>query len=134
MLGSIGQYVGGKVLSAVLIVAVGATGIWFWKHPEQLRAIGQVLKYVCVWLGLVLVLPWAAFPVTAWVVRKESNAIAAMLVGGLIIVDALFALYLADWGFTGALTWMVVLLGFLTAGVYNFVVCDFQADRLENSL
>jgi hypothetical protein len=48
-------------------------------------------------------------------------------------VDAVFAFYLAEWSVQGALTWMVLLLGFLTAGVYNFLVCEFQAARFEDS-
>ena len=31
------------------------------------------------------------------------------------------------------LTWMVLLLGFLSAGVYNFKVCEFQAERLDGA-
>ena len=57
----------------------------------------------------------------------------AILMLGLTLVDAVFAFYLADWSVTGTLTWMVLLLGFLCAGVYNFMVCDFQAARFEDS-
>ena len=133
MFAAIGQYVGGKVLTAILIVAGAASVIWFWKHPEQLETIWSVLKGVLVWLGLVLVLPWASFFVTGWVVKKDSNVAAALLLVGLTAVDVLFAFYLAGWSVAGALTWMVLLLGFLTAGVYNFLVCEFQAARFEDS-
>ena len=133
MFAAIGQYVGGKVLTAILIVAGAASVIWFWKHPEQLATIWSVLKGVLVWLGLVLVLPWASFFVTGWVVKKKSNVAAALLLIGLTAVDVLFAFYLAGGSVAGALTWMVLLLGFLTAGVYNFLVCEFQAARFEDS-
>lgn len=134
LLESLGKYVGGKVLTAILIVASAASVIWFWKHPEHLQAIWAVLKSVLVWLGLVLVLPWACFFVTGWVVKRESNVAAALLLLGLTAVDAIFAFYLSDWQVGGALTWMVLLLGFLCAGVYNFLVCEFQAARFEDSL
>ncbi len=134
MFAAVGQYVGGKVLTAILVVAVGGSVIWFYNHPEQLENIWEVLKSVLVWLGLVLVLPWAGFFVTAWVVKKESNLAAGLLLAGLTAVDALFAFYLSGWSIEGALTWMVVLLGLLTAAVYNFLVCDFQAARLEDSI
>jgi hypothetical protein len=134
MFAAIGQYVGGKVITALLVVAGVLSTIWFWNHPEQLAALWSVIKGALVWLGLVLVLPWAAFFVTRWVVAQESNLAAGLLLGGLTLLDALFAFYLADWSVQGALTWMVLLLGFLIAGAYNFLVCNFQASRLEDSL
>jgi len=133
MFATIGKYVGGKVLTALLAVGGVLSTIWFYNHPEHLQTIWSVLKGVLVWLGLVIVLPWAAFFVTGWVVKRESNAAAALLLIGLTGLDALFAFYLANWSVSGALTWMVLLLGFLTAGAYNFLVCDFQAARFEDS-
>ena len=110
---------------------VGAT-IWFYKHPEDLQTIWLTIKYVLVWLGIVLMLPWATFFVTTWVVSKDSNAAVALLLLGYLFVDATIAFFLmGGLGGHNALTWMVLLLGFLSAGVYNFKVCEFQADRLE---
>ncbi len=134
MFAAIGKFVGAKVLTAVLIVSCGASVIWFWNHPEHLQSIWAVLKGVLVWIGLVLVLPWTAFFVTGWAVKRDSNIAAGLLLGGLVAVDVLLALYLAGWGVSGALTWMVLLLGFLSAAVYNFLVCDFQASLFEDNL
>jgi hypothetical protein len=134
MFAAIGQYVGGKVLTGILVVSGAASVIWFWNHPEQLSSIWAVMKSVLVWLGLVLVLPWATFFVTGWVVKKDSNLAGALLLIGLTLVDALFAFYLSDWSVSGALTWMVLLLGFLSAGVYNFLACEFQAARFEDRI
>ena len=132
MFAAVGKYVGGKVISAVLIVTGAASLIWFWKNPEDLRTIWSVMKGVLVWLGLVLVLPWASFMLNRWVIQRESNTAAGLLLLGLTAVNALFAFYLVGWDVGGALSWMVLLLGFLCAGVYNFLVCDFQAARLED--
>lgn len=132
MFEAIGKYVGGKVITAILVFAVAAGGYWCYTHPEQLQTLGTVMKYVLVWLGLVIVLPWASFFVTGWAVKQDSNLAGGLLLAGLTLVDALFALYLADWSIHGALTWMVVLLGLLSAGVYNFLVCDFVAGRFED--
>lgn len=134
MLESVGKYVGAKVLSAILVVSGIGAGIWFWKHPEDLRAIWSSIKTVLVWLGIVLVLPWACFPLTKKVVAMDSNRAAIALIVGLVVVDGLFALYLSGWTVSGALTRMVVVLGLLSAAVYNFVVCDFQANKLEDSI
>ena len=132
MLTAIGQYVGGKVITAILIVSGAGAIMWFWKHPEQLETIWQTLKYAMVWLGLVIVLPWAGFFITSWVVSKDSNAAAALMLLGYLLADVIVALCLLG-GISGygTLTWIVLLLGFLCAAVYNFKVCEYQAGRLE---
>lgn len=130
---AIGKYVGGRVLTVLLVVGSAAGVIWFWKHPEQLQTLWQVIKYVLAWLGFVIVLPWAFFFVTPWVVRKESNVVAGLLLAGYLLLDVVAALLLAGFKGHGTLTWIVLLLGFGAAGVYNFLVCDYQAGRIEES-
>jgi hypothetical protein len=130
---TIGKYVGGKVLTAVLVVASAAGIIWFWKHPEQLQSLWRVIKYVLAWIGFVLILPWALFFVPRWVVSKESNLLAGMMLAGYLLLDIVVALFLAGVGGHGTLTWIVLLLGFLSAGVYNFLVCDYQAEKVDES-
>ncbi len=132
MLTTIGQYITGKVVTAILVVSGAGAVIWFWNHPEQLAAIWKTLKYVVTWMGIVAVLPWATFFITTWVVRKESNAAAAMMLAGYTLADAIVAICLMG-GVRGlgGFTWTVLFLGFLTAGVYNLKVCEYQASRLE---
>jgi hypothetical protein len=134
MWATIGKFVGGKVLTAILIVGSGASLIWFWNHPEVLRAIWETLKGVLAWLGFVIVFPWAMFFVPAKVIRLESNAAAATMLVAYLVVDVLVALWLAEWSISGTLTWVVVILGFLAAGVYNFLVCDYLAERMEQTV
>lgn len=133
MFTTIGQYITGKVVTAILVVSGAGALIWFWRHPEDLQTIWRTLKFVVVWLGFVLILPWATFFVMPWVVSKESNLAAGLMLLGYVLVDALFAFWLMG-GFRGhgLLTWGVVLLGFLSAGVYNFKACEYQAERVED--
>jgi len=132
MLTAIGQYVGAKVITALLVVSGAGAVIWFWRHPEHLATIWEIIKYVLVWLGFVIVLPWTTFFVTPWVVRQESNAAAGLMLLGYALADVIVAFCLIG-GVSGlgSLTWGVLLLGFLSAGVYNFKVCEHQAERLE---
>ena len=134
MIEAIGKYVGGKVLTAILVVSSAGAVIWFWKHPEQLETIWRTLKYAVAWLGFVLILPWATAFLTTWVVAKESNAAAAVLLLAYALADAVVAFCLIG-GVTGlgTLSWVVLMLGFLSAGVYNLKVCEYQANRLENT-
>ncbi len=132
MLTAVGQYVGGKVVTAILVVSGAGAVIWFWKHPEHLQTIWQTLKYVVAWIGFVLVLPWATFFVTPWVASKDSNAAAAVMLAGYVLADAIVAFCLIGrvTGL-GGFTWILLLLGFLAAAVYNLKVCEHQAERLE---
>ena len=53
---------------------------------------------------------------------------------GYLILDILMAFWLADWSIEGGLVWGIVILGFLLAAVYNFLVCDFIAEQAEENL
>ena len=129
MLTTIGQYIGGKVITAILLVSGAGAVIWFWKHPEHLETIWQTIKYVLTWMGIVLVLPWATFFVTPWVASKDSNAAAAFMLFGYTLADAVVAFCLLG-GVRGhgGFTWMLLLLGFLAAAVYNLKACEYQAN------
>ncbi len=135
MFAAIGQFVGGRVLTAVLTVASIGSVIWFWKHPEQLENIWSTIKYAIVWLGVVIALPWGTFFVATWIISKESNLAAALMLIGYLLADIAVAWWLiGTLSGLGSLTWMVLLLGFLCAAVYNFKVCEYQALRLENAI
>lgn len=131
---TIGKYVGGKVLTAVLVVGSAASLYWCYRHPERIEPIWDVLKSVLAWLGIVLVLPWAGFFLMPWVMKFDTNVASGLLLVGYLLIDFLVAMALSGWGVEGTLTWMVLILGFLAAGVYNFLVCEYQAHRLEESL
>lgn len=134
MLTAIGQYLGAKVVTAVLVVSGAGAVIWFWKHPEHLALIWLTLRYALAWMGFVLVLPWAMFFVTPWVLSRDSNAVAGLMLLGYALADVVVAFWLIG-NIRGhnTLTWVVLLLGFLSAAVYNFKVCEYQADRVEGA-
>ncbi len=132
MLTEIGQHVGGKVISGVVALGTIGAGIWFWKHPEHLETIWMTIKYVLVWIGIVLALPWATFFLTSWVVAKDSNVAAVLMLVGYLVADAIVAFCLIGRiRGLGGFTWMILLLGFLAAAVYNLKACEHQAERLE---
>ena len=134
MWATVAKYVGGKTLTAILVVGSGASLIWFWKHPEALQALWATLRGALAWIAFAIVLPWSMFLVTARVIKLESNTAGGIMLAGYLFVDALVAFWLADWHIDGTLTWVVVLLGFLSAGVYNFLVCEFVAERIEEAI
>ena len=58
--------------------------------------------------------------------------VSGLMLAGYMLVDILVALWLAGWHPGGTLTWAVMILGFLCAGVYNFIVSDYLAGRVED--
>lgn len=129
---TLGKYVGGKVVTAACVVASAAAVIWFWRHPESAQQLWQIVKYGIAWIGFAAVLPWASYPLLPGVLKKESNAISAILLAGFLALDVLMALWLCGWHVGGALSWAVLLLGFIAAGAYNFVVCESLARQIES--
>lgn len=133
MIETLGKYVGGKVLTAILVVTSAMVVIWYWQLPaEDKEAIWSGIKHALIWVGFAGVLPWALFFVPPMMVRAESNLISALGLIGYLVLDVLAALWLAGWHISGALTWLVVILGFGCAAIYNFVVCEYLAQKSES--
>ena len=130
---SVGKYVGGKVLTAVLVVSGVLAGIWFYQHPDDIARLWTAIKLALCWLGFVAVLPWALFFVVPIILRTESNLVSALMLAGFLTVDVLVAFWLAGWSVAGALSWVLLFLGFLIAALYNFLVCEFIATRAEDA-
>ena len=134
MFGTAGKYIGGKVLTAILVACVLWTSYYFYKNPEKIEALFDSTKASLVWLGFVAALPWGLFFVPPLVVKADSNPAAAGMLAGYLVVDILMAFWLAEWSFGGVLVWGLAILGFLLAAVYNFMVCDFLAEQAEENL
>jgi hypothetical protein len=126
--------VAGKVVTAVLAVCGIIIIIWYLRLTEDQKAtIWSTARGVLIWAGCVAALPWALFFVPAWILRFESNLASAAMLVGYLAVDIILALAMIHGhGVTG---WQkaALLFGFLCAAVYNFVVCEFLANRGEDS-
>lgn len=134
MIQAIAKFVGGKVLTAVLTVTVVLVVIWYWRlDPADRAAIWTNARLILTWIALAAVLPWALFFVPPLVLKAESNVASAAALLGYLVVDVLLALWLAGWSVGGTLAWAVMILGFLSVAVYNFVVCEYIADWAENA-
>jgi len=109
--------------------------IWYWQLPaESKQAIWTALKLGLLWIGFAAVLPWALFFVPPLVLRAESNLAGVAVLLGYLALDVLAGLWLAGWQVGSAAGWAVLILGFLAAGVYNFLVSEFVASRAEEQL
>ena len=134
MFAAIGKYLGGKALTAILAVASVLVVIWYWRLPPEARAhLWATAQGVLTWMGFVAVLPWALFFIPARVVRAESNAASGLTLATYLVVDLGFALYLTGGRVGDHWSAGLMLVGLLCAAVYNFVVCEFLAQRAEDS-
>ena len=118
------------MLGGVTVLAViGAAVAYYDLSPAERSAMWGHVGRALVWLGIVLVLPWATFFLTTAVARRESNAVGAGLVAGYTLVDVAVLLLLVG---TPGGTFLVCLsvLGLLVALTYNLLVCDWVAERL----
>ncbi|RIK68016.1 MAG: hypothetical protein DCC65_04075 [Planctomycetota bacterium] len=139
MFAEIGKFVGAKVATAVIFLAVAAGGIWCYQNPESVKAFGVVVKHTLIWLVVAAALPWSSYlfmrPLMARQAKMQSAYGAAMVSLGVIaafwLVDVLLALWLADWSIAGGFTWFVVILGFIAAAAYNFVICESLARHVS---
>ena len=131
MWASVGKFVGGKVVTAILVVGVAGGVIWFWKHPEDLRSIWDATKSAIAWLSFAAVLPWALFFTVPLVRKFDNNLAPAVMLMSYLAIDAVVALWLAEWSIQGSLSWVVVILGLLAAAVYNYLVAQTIDEHLD---
>ncbi|GMV96762.1 MAG: hypothetical protein HRF43_06280 [Phycisphaerae bacterium] len=130
----LGRYLSGKVVGGLVAVCGLLIVIWYWRlTPDERAALWGTARGILIWTGCVAVLPWATFFVPVRVVRAESNLISALMLAGYLFADIGLALFLAGWSAPHAWQKMGLLLGFLCAAVYNFVVCEFVARKAEDA-
>jgi predicted tellurium resistance membrane protein TerC len=123
---------GGKILGGLVSLAVVAAAISWWRtSPAEREAAIGATERMAAWCGIVLLVPWASFFLIAWVSRFQRNEAGAALV--LVITAAELALLAAlfHWSIQGTLAWSGFVLGGLVAGVYNLLMCDWIAEKLE---
>lgn len=124
--------IGVRIVTAVLVMAVIAVAILWWRaddatQREMLSRIGRILG----WTVGVAVWPWVSFPLIGWVARRESNAAGAMLVLAYTAAAGAALAWLFGFSIRGAVGWSAFVAAALVAGLYNLLVCDWIADRLD---
>jgi hypothetical protein len=122
----------GKVVSGLVGLAVVALGISWWRMDEATKQVilsgtGRIVS----WAGIVLLVPWATFFIVAWVAKFESNLAGGALVFAYTLLEALLLAKLFHWSLPGPTAWTFFAVGTLFAGVYNLLVCDWLAEKME---
>lgn len=129
------RYMTGKIVGAVLGVCGIIVVIWYWRlAPDDRATLWNVARGTLVWAGLVAALPWALFFVPGLVLRAESNLASAAMLLAYLGIDVALAAYLTHGRVTEGWQKAALLLGFLCAGFYNFVVCEHLARKAEDAV
>lgn len=139
ILANIAKFIGAKVAAAIITVAVVAGGVWCYQNPEAVRTFGHVVKLTLLWLAIAAALPWTSYLYLRPLIRFQAERLstyAASVLGAAVVVayglaDIVLAFYLGDFTGAGTFTWIVLILGFLAAGAYNFVICESLARHIE---
>src|SRR6188508_1950505 len=122
----------GKVVGGIvgLVVIIAAISWWRMDSGTKSMLLSGTGKIVS-WLGIVIVAPWATFFLIGWVGRMRSNRAGAILVVAYTALEVMLLAYLFNWKMPGATAWTFFTLGALVAAVYNLLVCDWLAEKLE---
>ena len=122
----------GKVVSGLVALAVIAGGIsWYRMDETTKQAIVSGTGKIFSWLGVVLIVPWLSFAVIGRVAKTQSNAAGAALVLCMTGIEIVLLGWLFNWSIAGRAAWTFVLLGGLVAAIYNLLVCDWIAEKVE---
>ena len=122
--------VAGKVVTGMVALAVIATALsGFQLDATSRAALLTGTGRVVAGLGVVLIVPWASFPLIGRVGRMDSNAAGATLVVAYTAAEAAVLAWLFDWSVRGAAPWVFFAAATLFAGVYNLFACDWIAEK-----
>jgi hypothetical protein len=127
------------VLTFIASISVVGGGYWCWKNPEPVKSLANSTLDVFIWIGIVLTLPWSSFlfmkPLLAFqnsILGTNTNyAVSIGMLAGYLILDIMAALALHEWESFGPFAWVIVIIGFVAAGVYNFIICESVARYKE---
>jgi len=122
----------------VTVIAVGATGVagvallvsWWQMSPNERSAAYALVARAVAWILLAAVLPWATWFFTSAAVKRGSNAAGAVLIAVYTLIDLIVMGWVAKWSVPSTVAGVIMLFGVLAALAYNFLICDWLAERV----
>jgi FtsH-binding integral membrane protein len=124
-----------RIISIVAIGAVGVAGVallvsWWQMTPDERAAAYGLVGRAVAWILVAGVLPWATWFFTSHAVKRESNTAGAVLIGLYTVIDIVLLGWVAKWTMPSGVSAVVCLFGVLAALAYNFLICDWLAERV----
>lgn len=125
------QTIGGRIVTAVLALAVVAGGISWWRMGDAERdAVLAATVRGGAWLLIVLLVPWLLFWVIGRIARMDNNLAGALLVIGLTAAEAVWLGVMFGFNGHSAAVWTLFGAAAVVAGVYNLFACDWIAEKV----
>jgi hypothetical protein len=122
----------GKVVGGLVSLMVVIAGISWWRMDQHTRAtLISDTGRIASWLGFVLLFPCATFFIIAWAAKWNHNAAGAILVTTYTLMESLLLGYLFHWSLGSTSAWTFFLVGVLLSAVYNLLICDWLAEKME---
>jgi hypothetical protein len=124
--------IAGKIVAGMVALAVVAGGISWWRmDPDTRQMLVNGLERIGLWIGVVVLLPWATFFLIGRIAKLESNLAGGVLVAIYAMAETTLLAWLFHWRISTATAWTFLVCGGLLAGVYNLLICDWIAEKLE---
>jgi uncharacterized membrane protein YhaH (DUF805 family) len=119
-----------KVLGWIALGLLIALGFAIYQMGEDGRAaLWSGIWRTIAWLLFVAALPWVTKLFIRRLLDAGTNWAGAALIGGYIVVDAVFGLILLGGWPGGGWGWVASLAALAVAGTYNFLVSEYLADQ-----
>ncbi|MEE8386577.1 MAG: hypothetical protein V3S01_11750, partial [Dehalococcoidia bacterium] len=101
ILAEIGKFLGAKVATAIIFLAVLAGGIWCYQNPETVKAFGHALKMALLWIVVAAALPWSSYLFIRPLLRLQAvqasagdaSAVSVAVIASFCVVDVMLAFY-----------------------------------------
>jgi FtsH-binding integral membrane protein len=123
----------GKVATGLVALGVVAGAISWSQMDDQTRQmLLRGVERIALWLGVVLVWPWASFALIGRIARAESNLAAGLLIAAYSLAEALLLAWLFHWQILTSTAWTFLLFGGLLAATYNLLICDWIAEKVHS--
>lgn len=135
----VGKFVGAKIAGTLISIAVLAGCVWCYYNWGTVQSAGRVVLNTIIWTAIAAALPWSSYlylrPLMAFQNNLNSERAAAAvsigLIGAYTLLDIIVAFWWLEWGTMGGFARFVVVVGFIAAAAYNFVICESLARHVD---
>jgi len=115
----------------VALAVIAAAISWWQMEPATRSMLVSGTGKIAGWVVLVVLLPWATFPVSVRAAKFDTNTAGAAVVLAYTALEVVLLAWLFEWQIRGAAAWTFLVSGGLVAGVYNLFVCDWIAEKFS---
>lgn len=119
-----------RALGWVALAGVVAVGIAVWQMPGETKAaIWSAVWRTAAWLVLAAAMPWSAALFIRRVTEAGTNWAGVALLAVLLAVDLVAGVLLMTAWPNSGWAWFAVLGLLAVAGIYNYLVTEYLAER-----